>query len=161
MGTNFYAQQFPTKDQIDSFHKLIDEKNWDALKKALITEEIHLGKRSVGWQFGFDHNCGKFYEPNRKSLEAFTRQSGIEIYDESGKKMTAEEFWEMVDAWNANSKNNWTSKIYNEQVGTRERPQNIYCREDADMCREKWGVVPEGNDFSVEGLRFLVSTDFS
>lgn len=133
-----------------------------------LTQEIHICKRSGGWQMCFDHNKGEYYQPNRKSLEEFLSEPNTEIKDEYDNVYSFNEFWEMVDRWNADPKNNWVSKTYN-QYEKELNPKSEYWnssfqfyidKTSVDFYRKQFNVEPEDNDFEVDGLRFSVFTDF-
>lgn len=57
-------------------------------------EDLHIGKRSVGWQFGF-----RAYPDirSRKDWEARVAEVGT-VTDEYGQEYTPERFWAEVDA---------------------------------------------------------------
>lgn len=83
--------------------------------------------------------------------------------DEYGAKITPYEFWKMVDNHNKNVNNNWTSKTYREYElsnGLNLMGHNSYGNEIA-QCEEKFKVDCHGeSDFTVDGLRFAVYSDF-
>ena len=112
MGTNFYCKRIPTQDQLKSIADLVvNEKIDEAIDKLHeVNKEIHICKRSCGWQIGFDHNNGEYYQPTRKSLEEFLSQPDIKIIDEYKNEYTYEEFWKEIDTHNADPHNNWDSK---------------------------------------------------
>ena len=144
MGTNYYRVNIPTEDAIED-----------------CTLSIHICKISWGWQVGFDHNWGKYYQPTRDSLDEFLSQPNTGIKDEYGDILTLEEFWKEVDEHNSLSESKWVSKTYEEW----EQERNPYfhpciCHEDIRKCRELFGVEPEMNDFQSGGLRFNVFSDF-
>ena len=71
MGTNFYARIIPTKKRKEELKKMIDDNDFNAVKKAVntmyetfepqeTTDEptgvLHLGKRSAGWKFLWNPN---------------------------------------------------------------------------------------------------------
>lgn len=64
--------------------------NYYARRKG---KEIHLGKRSYGWQFHWQ-NQPKYYEPNFLSLLNFLLNPDWVIYDEYGIPFTVIEFLE-------------------------------------------------------------------
>ena len=58
-------------------------------------EEAHIGKSSAGWQFSFQMPEGVVI----KSIGAMrTFLDGKIIFDEYGKTVTHEDFWEMVES---------------------------------------------------------------
>lgn len=78
MGTNFYVK-LPEKNKCDHCGRV------DA------AEEIHIGKFSMGWKFGFNPRFNSFGE-----WMEFLRGHANKIYDEYGKQMPFDEFLEMV-----------------------------------------------------------------
>lgn len=76
MGTNYYTK---TKKCESCGHK---------------PEGIHLGKSSGGWQFSFQYNGGQFYK-NVTEMKEWLKDKEIE--DEYGRKISQEEFWQMIN----------------------------------------------------------------
>ena len=69
MGTNYYLRNIKTK------------------------EELHLGKKSAGWQFCFKVN--EEYQPNLKSLIEYISNSDFEIIAE-GEKISVLDFQKVI-----------------------------------------------------------------
>lgn len=169
MGTNFYRVKMITEADKQKLHSLIDSDqiigfNAETVESYVndLTKEIHICKRSGGWQICFDHNNGKYYTPSRKGLEEFLSEPDTYIKDEYDCPISYEDFWKMVDEWNADPRNDWTSKAYNQwEKDQNSNYQNYIDIEGCKFCREHFGVEPEENDFAVDGLRFAVYTDFS
>lgn len=98
MGTNFYARIIPKKKDIDNTLKII--RNYligislkiDTDPIYDMSEVIHLGKRSAGWQFLWQKN-DKYYQDNLKSIKEFLSRKDIIIYDEYGDKFTVDELF--------------------------------------------------------------------
>jgi len=97
MGTNVYA----FKKRPDT--SLFDKYKETGIKKFLYqfldyynkhTEEnkVHLGKRSGGWKFVFNHNNWKYYDYTEESIKEFLK-SCDRIFDEYDNDYTVEEFW--------------------------------------------------------------------
>lgn len=65
--------------------------------KHCSVEDLHVGKRSVGWEFGF-----RAYPDirSRKDWEARVAEVGT-VTDEYGQEYTPEQFWAEVDATRA------------------------------------------------------------
>lgn len=100
MGTNFYCRKINRKHRkmfSDDLNELsqyitynIDNIELDLVEKVKefiesnsdLEEEIHLGKRSYGWQFLWDYHNGKYFKPNLESIKEFLSQDDIIIYDE-------------------------------------------------------------------------------
>ena len=161
MGTNFYCKRIPTKEQLNSIADLVVNENLDDAIDKLheINKKIHLCKRSCGWQIGFDHNNGEYYQPTRKSLEEFLSQPYIVIFDEYNEKYTYDEFWKEIDEHNANPRNNWDSKKYIEDQRNHDYSDFISW-EDTMKVKEMFGIETYVNDFYNGGLRWNVFTDF-
>lgn len=112
MGTNFYCRK------IDRKHRKMFSKDLSALNEHILLnidnpevnlleevnrfisdyrdfeKEIHLGKRSYGWQFLWDYHDGKYFNSNLDSIKEFLSQDGIIIYDEY------ENFYEVEQLFN-------------------------------------------------------------
>ena len=159
MGTNFYCKRIPTQDQLKSIADLVvNEKIDEAIDKLHeINKEIHICKRSCGWQIGFDHNNGEYYQPTRKSLEEFLSQPDIKIIDEYNNEYTYEEFWKEIDEHNANHRNKYDSKKYKQEQN---EPSWTICWSDIHNVKEMFGIETTVNDFYNGGLRWYVFTDF-
>lgn len=106
MGTNVYVKFKPTPkellDKIDLYNKTKYTKFlYDFLDKFNNFNEentIHIGKRSGGWKFLFNHNNWKYYDWTRESINEFLK-SCDRIYDEYDENLTVEEFWrDFVDS---------------------------------------------------------------
>lgn len=162
MGTNFYCKRIPTQEQLNSIADLVVNKKIDEAIDKLqeVNKEIHICKRSCGWQIGFDHNNGEYYQPTRKSLEEFLSQPDIKIIDEYKNEYTYEEFWKEIDKHNANPHNNWDSKKDLEKQIKSNCPEYI-CWSDINKVKELFGIETTVNDFYNGGLRWIVFTNFS
>lgn len=174
MGTNYYRKPILTKEHKKKLHELIDMEKFHSTWEegddpkssvtnmiAWLTEGVHICKMSVGWYTCFDHNLGKYYQPNRKSLEEFLSEPGYEIVDEYGEKYTPEEFWNEVDERDARP-NLWDSEGYAKwEKENNGRYYDHRCTDDIAKCEQMFNVHPTHNDFTVDNLRFAVFTDFS
>ena len=161
MGTNFYCKRIPTQEQLNSIAKLVVSKQIDEAIDKLneVNEKIHICKRSCGWQVGFDHNNGGYYQPTRKSLEEFLSQPGMVIIDEYNNEYSYDEFWKEIDEHNANPRNTCDSKKYIEEQKINDYPSYI-CWSDIHEVKELFGIDTTVNDFYNGGLRWSVFTDF-
>lgn len=159
MGTNFYCKRIPTKEQLNSITDLVVNENLDEAINEIqgLNKKIHICKRSSGWQIGFDHNNGEYYQPTRKSLEEFLSQPDIVIFDEYNQKYTFDEFWKEVDEHNANPRNKYDSKKYMQEQN---EPSWSICCPDIHKVKEMFGIETSVNDFYNGGLRWSVFTDF-
>lgn len=100
MGTNFYYKIPLKKRDKEVLHGMIDnlpECGFNEINEKLAELEqetnIHLGKRSYGWQFLWDYHNGKFYKASLKSIKEFIRYNNGWIEDEYGQTFTMEEFF--------------------------------------------------------------------
>lgn len=75
MGTNYYAKINKCKECGNS-------------------EQIHLGKSSVGWTFSFQYNGGKYYK-NIKQMKEWLKDKVI--IDEYGGSIDSKKFFSMVE----------------------------------------------------------------
>lgn len=99
MGTNFYARIIPKEEDIKWVQKEIESYlsgetltiEDDILKN--VTREIHLGKRSCGWQFLWQNNP-KYYNDNLESIKKFLSREDVIIYNEYYERFTVDEFFD-------------------------------------------------------------------
>lgn len=172
MGTNYYRIKPITEEQRQELHNKLDDvldnrsQKWEleeALEAFEKEHQTHICKFSAGWQVCFDHNLGKFYQPNRKSLEKFLSEKGTWIEDEYGVRFSYEYFWDYVKKHNDNPRNKWTSESYRKwEEETNGRRFTNYCLDDIERCKMMFGINSNGEtDFTVDGLRFAVYSDFS
>ena len=161
MGTNFYCKRIPTQEQLNSIAKLVVSKQIDEAIDKLneVNEKIHICKCSCGWQVGFDHNNGEYYEPTRKSLEEFLSQPGIVIIDEYNNEYSYDEFWKEIDEHNANPRNIWDSKKFTQEITISDNSSYI-CLPDIREVKELFNIDTSYNDFYNGGLRWNVFSDF-
>ena len=161
MGTNFYCKRIPTQEQLNSIAKLVVSKQIDEAIDKLneINEKIHICKCSCGWQVGFDHNNGEYYEPTRKSLEEFLSQPGMAIVDEYNNEYSYDEFWKEIDEHNANPRNIWDSKKFTQEITISDNSSYI-CLPDIRKVKELFDIDTSYNDFYNGGLRWIVFSDF-
>ena len=95
MGTNIYARKIPTQQELQSISQIVLEGNLFAAKQQLNQyAQIHIGKRSAGWKFLFNHNNWKYYG-SIQELKDWTKTAQLET--EYGQSLTWEEFWEDVE----------------------------------------------------------------
>lgn len=169
MGTNFYVRIKTSEEEKDFLKEEFNSFLKGAVSKDTLisiinnyNKEVHLGKRSAGWQFLWDHNNGEYYDLTLDSIEEFVEdKGGGKVYDEYGdvydwKTFITEEIghylYKEEHLHNAESYNRWVEKntIYytekeNKYITIRNKEYQLYC-----------------NDFTTpEGLRFSKSTDFS
>ena len=161
MGTNFYCKRIPTQEQLNSIAKLVVSKQIDEAIDKLneANERIHICKCSCGWQVGFDHNNGEYYQPTRKSLEEFLSQPGMVIFDEYNNEYTYDEFWKEIDEHNANPHNTWDSKKFTQEITISDNSSYI-CLPDIRKVKELFDIDTSYNDFYNGGLRWIVFSDF-
>lgn len=167
MGTNYYRIKPITKKEFQELHiklndllnrKIQDYEFIEELNKVREEHEVHICKCSLGWQTCFDHNWGKYYQPNKRSLENFLLEEGTWIENEYGNKINYVEFWDIINEHNKNPNNKWTSKSYKEETGD----VNNYLKECIVECKKVLGIDSKGEgDFIIDGLRFAVCSDFS
>ena len=161
MGTNFYCKRIPTQEQLNSIAKLVVSKQIDeAIDKLIeVNQKIHICKCSCGWQVGFDHNNGEYYQPTRKSLEEFLSQPGTVIIDEYNNEYSYDEFWKEIDEHNANPRNIWNSKKFTQEITISDNSSYI-CLPDIRKVKELFDIDTSYNDFYNGGLRWIVFSDF-
>ena len=100
MGTNFYCRKIDRKyrkmfsKDLSTLNEyvllninnpkinLLEEVNRFISDYCDFEKEIHLGKRSYGWQFLWDYHDGKYFNSNLNSIKEFLSQDDIIIHDE-------------------------------------------------------------------------------
>ena len=109
MGGNYYLYKPAfTKQQI---MQAVEEERYDDVKDMIDENEkckYHIGKRSGGWTFTFDHNNWVFFE-NREELDKWLK-SGQILFDD-GTKVTFDDFWQNVNE-RASGKIDPTDKVH-------------------------------------------------
>ena len=165
MGTNYYMKRIPTEDDIQKITELTKQRMFDELQEYVneMNANIHIGKRSGGWKFLFNHQDGKYFDPQyQESLKAWLNEPHYRIVDEYGEEFTFEEFWQMTRDWDSHPNNNWDDSAYAKY----EREQgnwfyNSACSVDeAERIFRRFGVRPVYHDFWLDGLRYSTSTEF-
>lgn len=98
MGTNFYARRLPTNLQTEEIiERVLDFASGkmhssDFLQGIENIEEVHLGKRSCGWQFLWQTSC--HYFACLSSIMEYLSSPGVIIYNEYGDTFTLKQFIE-------------------------------------------------------------------
>ena len=160
MGTNFYLRQKLSQDQRKEINKALD--NGDFTKaRELLPKDIHIGKRSGGWKFLWDHNYFQYYKPSKESLIEWLKSG--QIIDEYCDEFTFDQFWNKEIA-------NFLYKGYDLDKYAKEHPEehSIYWdvqgrkRKLIEECPElkNFEFSPLG-ELYIDGLRFTIFTDFS
>lgn len=172
MGTNFYKViPYSEEDKVkirDIYNRLAEslikngEEDWQLREELSQMPKhcIHLGKRSYGWQFIWNHNNGEYYDVNIDSIKEFLNSPGT-IYDEYGEKFTADEFLEdeIKDAlWGDHERHNLNGITYNKKYS---KEAHYYNRRGSVNIRGKEYQWSGQGDFLVNGLRFADTTEFS
>lgn len=106
MGTNIYARINPQKAEREKFvlkvKAIVDSDELFMFSKLndLLQEykeeypEVHLGKRSCGWQFLWASNP-KWYDNTIASINKFLQREDVVLYNEYGEYLTPEQVvWE-------------------------------------------------------------------
>lgn len=178
MGTNFYKVLPVPEDFPKQVKKVLEEIELELIKDGEIsydTQEkldnlskskrsIHLGKRSCGWQFLWNHNDGEYYDLNIESIKKFLEEPGV-IENEHGEQFTVKEFLEDEIGyyiWGNNKNADLTGKKYYQlQLKDPKTYGNPYpCNERVIEIKGKTYHV-EWYDIFENGLRFSTSTEFS
>jgi hypothetical protein len=166
MGTNFYKVLKPkyTKKQKAEIVKKINEqtkKLKEYLNNNYIDEysiedyyemlnefrpvRVHLGKRSCGWQFLWNHNNEQYYKKTLQSIREFLDADNGFIVDEYGERFTTEQF-------------------LNEEIGEAmyNDPEKYINGPQYDKGKNICDWIKSSNyEFTTdEGLRFSISTEF-
>ena len=155
MGTNFYFRKKISEKDKQNLIEQISRDNWEEARDLFdkITNKIHIGKRSYGWQFLWNANRFEYFDPNIESLQNWLK-SGI-IEDEYGKEFTFDEFWNdeikdfLYEGYNlekhySESGNNWYGCSIPYYFKDKVKKFNI----------DKYG------EFVIDGLRFTTIEEF-
>lgn len=173
MGTNAYAFiKRPDTSLFDKYKETGIKKFLyqflDYYNKHAEENKIHLGKRSSGWKFIFNHNNWKYYDYTEKSIKEFLK-SCDRIFDEYDNDYTVEEFWEKFIE---SGKNGFDDKDYYEyeleradsnEFGslTKNVAQNLLNEAKRQNYYEESHCNGEKIDYSKLNYRFSSSTNFS
>lgn len=175
MGTNFYKVLPAPEDYLDQIDQVAEDIKRDLVSYQELSYEtkekldnldkskrtIHLGKRSCGWQFLWNHNNGEYYDVNIDSIKEFLESPG-HIEDEYGKVFTVEQFFEEEIKnflWGKDKIHNCNGTSYYKKY-----PKEAYYhygRYGSVNIRGKEYEWSGNGDFLVNGLRFSDSTEFS
>lgn len=167
MGTNFYfipkISDEDVQDILTNAKKLAESKNYLDLKELKskvykTVTEIHLGKRSGGWQFLWNHNDLKYYNPDLKSIKEFLEENEGIIYDEYGDFYTVEQFFnEEIKNCLYKDSNHVDSKTYR-----KEHPNEPYHNPTSKELHYKNNIYNSNyGEFLINKLRFADTTEFS
>lgn len=124
MGTNFYfipkMSDEDVQDILLSAKKLANSKDYSDLEKLKrrihrVVTAIHLGKRSADWQFLWNHNDLKYYNPDLESIQKFLKETEGVIKDEYGETYTYEQFFEEIKDCLYKDDYHITSTMYNKK----------------------------------------------
>ena len=160
MGTNFYLRQKLSEKDKQIVIGLVKSDEYDKVREML-PNDIHIGKRSGGWKFLWDHNYFQYYKPSKESLIEWLKSG--QIIDEYGDEFTFDQFWNKEIA-------NFLYKGYDLDKYAREHPEehSIYWdvqgrkRKLIEECPEikNFEFSPLG-ELYIDDLRFSIFTDFS
>ena len=203
MGTNYYARIKADKEKRDELVELItreDTAYYDRIvelanelygdaffvnsEQSLIGSVIHIGKKSYGWKFLWEHHLyivknghieerdiGKgrikieyvddpdtlyslYGKLSKKNIREFIMREDIDIYDEYGELQNKEEFIEW--AFNTDGLDSITSQERKRETVY----QNEEWLEPIKMAGYEKKVKKNATDFYCDGLRFALFRDF-
>lgn len=165
MSTNFYMKRLPTEEDQRTILDLAQAQEYAQLSRFVdsILEPIHLGKRSCGWKFLWNHNNGKYWSmTDPRTLEDFIYNKSYQIVDEYDQPYTAYEFMKMVEDWDKDPVNRFTDESYEKWERENGNPNySIRCNErDAYYIHSMTGYRPVYNDITIYGIRYCVSSEF-
>lgn len=178
MGTNFYyirkiedSDREELNERIDEVKRILNETDnarelkqylsamLDYIEYDMKMNTIHIGKRSSGWQFLFNHNDFEYYEPTLESIKAFLNRPGGKIIDEYGKEYTADEFWNNE----VGNQLYYKKSVYINCKEYYSNPENLRHYYPSTRTVQCGGVtfVSEYHEYTINGLRFSDSKEFS
>lgn len=155
MGTNYYAVKKLPNSIKGKICDLIENDLYEEANELFETnyEKIHIGKQSCGWKFLFNYNHFKYYDLTKESINNFLRNEEIIFFDEYGRVINVDNFWEMVE----NNKNKLDNMEYYSK--SESLPFMLFEESIPYDLKDKYDV--EGYEFYSDGLRFSSSTNFS
>lgn len=155
MGTNYYAVKKLPNSIKGKICDLIENDLYEEANELFNTnyEKIHIGKQSCGWKFLFNYNHFKYYDLTKESINNFLRNDEIIFFDEYGRVIDVDNFWEMVE----NNKNKLDNMEYYSK--SESLPFMLFEESIPYDLKDKYDV--EGYEFYSDGLRFSSSTNFS
>lgn len=163
MGTNFYfipkMSDEDVQDILLSAKKLAESKDYldlDKLKHRInkVVTEIHLGKRSAGWQFLWNHNDLKYYNPNLKSIQKFLKETEGTIKDEYGEIYTYEQFFEEIKDCLYEDDNHITGMVYDKKYMN----STCFFEKSLEVGNKIYKSI--NGEFLINKLRFAGVTEF-
>lgn len=178
MGTNFYyirkiedSDKAELNERLDEVKRILNENDnarelrasvsslLDYIEYDMKKTTIHIGKRSCGWQFLFNHNDFKFYSPTLESIRAFLNSGDGKIIDEYGDEYTAEEFWNNEVGESLYYKKD----VYINGEEYYSKPENLRYFFPSDRMVEHNGTIYMSKyyEYTINGLRFSDSKEFS
>lgn len=175
MGTNFYLRRKIPDKKIYELCNMMWDGKYESVRNFFNDEEvkdIHIGKRSYGWRFLWDHNNFKYFDPTVESIHEFL-QSGW-IVDEYGQMFTLDQFLE--DEIKYALKNGITLREYYIQENGKDYLVSYEVTQSAKHIKEeiyrhlnysnkenlyKQLNFDETGEFSIGNYRFSGHTDFS
>lgn len=164
MGTNFYfipkMSDGDVQDILLSAKKLAESKDYSDLeelknKAHKVVTEIHLGKRSAGWQFLWNHNDLKYYNPDLESIQKFLKETEGTIKDDEGQVYTYEEFFKEIKNCLYKDGDHMTAKIFSEKYA-----EIILVKEIKTLKVEDKVYNSSRGEFYINDLRFADVTEF-
>jgi hypothetical protein len=130
MGTNVYAiiENVYTDSifqEIEYLAKNHDIKGLEELNEKISNRiernTIHIGKRSGGWKFLFDHNNWKYYDYTKCSIIKFLKSCHI-IRNEYGDILSIKKFW---DEYVEDFKDGFDGRSYYEDMLNKSKMKSI------------------------------------
>ena len=178
MGTNFYVRIKASEQQKqalrETFEDFIDRRSNCEFLELLedFNKEIHLGKRSCGWQFLWNHNNGKYYDLTLDSIKEFVEANNGLVWDEYGDSYDWNTFindeigyclYKIEGLHNGESYENW---VLSQPlggwitIGDKRQAKNYLSQSHTNIIKGKEYKVCCYDFTTEEGLRFSDSTEF-
>ena len=183
MSTNYYARIKPTADEKQKLINAINNDESNIIvnmsqelygKRDADNENghiIHLGKRASGWKFLWNPNLIKvwnselgeyqwsyLYPLTKHAIYDFVMREDVEVSDEYGKVLSAEEFLDMAFNWCVDGLDN--REYYTNPKHNAPRYYDSYF-DDVQLLQNELGYNVKYHEFYSDGLRFSTSVNFS
>ena len=175
MGTNFYLRRKIPDQKIYELCNMMWDGKYEAVRNFLSSEDssdIHIGKRSYGWRFLWDHNNFKYFDPTVESIHEFLKSGWI--VDEYDEVFTFDQFLEDEIKYNLENgiilrehyiaeKGEDYLKSFELERGTDDIKEELikHLRRNGKEEFFKQLNFDETGEFSIGNYRFSGFTDFS
>lgn len=138
-------------------HKLLENLVY-GISEHLSESKIHLGKRSGGWQFLWNHNNFKWYGITLESIIEFLRTTRGVIVNEYGDEFTLKQF---IEEEIGDAMYHDTERYINSTDYHRQNPNAFRFSTPREITFDGVRYTSAYGDYNIGDIRFSTSTEFS